>query len=236
MTRRLSLAAVTSIALALGGCGDEEPIPPLTAPEPEAGSEAPATTGARTTIRAPARIPPRSRPRTSPRARPRAARATPASPSSSARPSGRCAPTSQRSTRATASAPASCSRPGRSTSWSCPSVRGAAGRARGLDRLPRPARPARSGRALELARVTSVELDGDTAKVVATVVTRFADRDEPSIEDDIVYLSPRQRRLGDREAERDALPRDRRRGSARGARAPPASAAPTGSAAAERCR
>ena len=44
MTRRLSLAAVASIALALGACGDEEPIPPLTAPEPEAGSEAPATT------------------------------------------------------------------------------------------------------------------------------------------------------------------------------------------------
>ena len=45
-----------------------------------------------------------------------------------------------------------------------------------------------SGRALS-SRVTSVELDGDTAKVVATVVTRFADRDEPSIEDDIVYLT-----------------------------------------------
>ncbi|HEX5955805.1 MAG TPA: hypothetical protein VFY37_07710, partial [Solirubrobacterales bacterium] len=45
----------------------------------------------------------------------------------------------------------------------------------------------------ELARVASLELAGDTAKVVATVVTRFADRDEPSIEDDVVYLG----RLGD---------------------------------------
>ena len=44
MTRRLSLAAVASIALVLGACGDDEPIPPLTAPKPEAGAEEPATT------------------------------------------------------------------------------------------------------------------------------------------------------------------------------------------------
>ena len=42
---------------------------------------------------------------------------------------------------------------------------------------------------VEIARVRSVEIDGDAAKVVATVVTRFADRDEPSIEDDVVYLT-----------------------------------------------
>jgi hypothetical protein len=41
----------------------------------------------------------------------------------------------------------------------------------------------------EIARVRSVELDGETARVVASVVTRFADRDEPSVEDDIVYLT-----------------------------------------------
>lgn len=43
----------------------------------------------------------------------------------------------------------------------------------------------------ESARVTRVsppEIDGDVAKLVATVVTRFADRDEVSVEDDIVYL------------------------------------------------
>ena len=34
-----------------------------------------------------------------------------------------------------------------------------------------------------------VEVDGDRAKVVADVVTEFADRDEPSIETDIVYLA-----------------------------------------------
>jgi hypothetical protein len=41
------------------------------------------------------------------------------------------------------------------------------------------------------ARVTdlvSVEVDGERAKVVATVVTSFADRDEASVEDDVVYL------------------------------------------------
>lgn len=41
----------------------------------------------------------------------------------------------------------------------------------------------------EIARISSVEIDGEAAKVVATIVTRFADRDEPSIEDDVVYLS-----------------------------------------------
>jgi hypothetical protein len=45
----------------------------------------------------------------------------------------------------------------------------------------------------ESARVValpSVEVDGKQAKVVATTVTQFADRDEPSIEDDVVYLVP----------------------------------------------
>jgi hypothetical protein len=36
--------------------------------------------------------------------------------------------------------------------------------------------------------VPSVDVEGDGAKVVATTVTEFADRDEPSIEDDVVYL------------------------------------------------
>ena len=40
----------------------------------------------------------------------------------------------------------------------------------------------------EVARIRSVAVDGDTAKVVATTVTRFADRGERSVEDDIVYL------------------------------------------------
>ena len=42
----------------------------------------------------------------------------------------------------------------------------------------------------EVARIRSVELgeDGKSATVTASVITHFADRDEPSIEDDVVYL------------------------------------------------
>ncbi len=47
---------------------------------------------------------------------------------------------------------------------------------------------------VEAAEVRVAELDAESAKVIATVVTRFADRDEPSIEDDIIYLT----RAGDR--------------------------------------
>jgi hypothetical protein len=39
-----------------------------------------------------------------------------------------------------------------------------------------------------VADLASVEVEGDSAKVVVTTVTEFADRDEPSIEDDVVYL------------------------------------------------
>lgn len=39
-----------------------------------------------------------------------------------------------------------------------------------------------------VARIRSVTIDGSDARVVATVVTRFAKGREPSIEDDIVYL------------------------------------------------
>ena len=41
----------------------------------------------------------------------------------------------------------------------------------------------------QLVDVLTVNLSGETAKVVATVVTGFADRDEPSVEDDVIYLS-----------------------------------------------
>jgi hypothetical protein len=46
-------------------------------------------------------------------------------------------------------------------------------------------------RRARVAEVRSIAVDGSVAKVVATVVTEFADRDEPSIEDDIVYLTRR---------------------------------------------
>ena len=40
----------------------------------------------------------------------------------------------------------------------------------------------------ELVAFAGVERSGDSARVTATVVTDFADRDEPSIEDDVIYL------------------------------------------------
>ena len=40
----------------------------------------------------------------------------------------------------------------------------------------------------------SAQIDGDTARVVATVFTEYADVREPTIEDDIIYLA----RSGDR--------------------------------------
>jgi hypothetical protein len=39
-----------------------------------------------------------------------------------------------------------------------------------------------------IARIPAVSIDGDTARVTATTVTRFADDREPSVEDDLVYL------------------------------------------------
>jgi hypothetical protein len=40
-----------------------------------------------------------------------------------------------------------------------------------------------------IARIRSVSIDGAEARVTATTVTRFADRREPSVEDDVVYLA-----------------------------------------------
>jgi hypothetical protein len=39
-----------------------------------------------------------------------------------------------------------------------------------------------------IARVPAVAIDGATARVTATTVTRFADNREPSVEDDLIYL------------------------------------------------
>ncbi len=41
----------------------------------------------------------------------------------------------------------------------------------------------------EMTQDVSVEIDGDSARVVATVFTEYADVREPTIEDDIIYLS-----------------------------------------------
>jgi hypothetical protein len=40
----------------------------------------------------------------------------------------------------------------------------------------------------KLTAIRSIEIDGERAKVVATTATTFADRDELSVEDDVVYL------------------------------------------------
>ena len=40
-----------------------------------------------------------------------------------------------------------------------------------------------------VARIRSVAIDGSEARIVATMVTRFAGNREPSIEDDVVYLT-----------------------------------------------
>jgi hypothetical protein len=40
-----------------------------------------------------------------------------------------------------------------------------------------------------IARIPSVSIEGAEARVTATTVTRFADRREPSVEDDVVYLA-----------------------------------------------
>jgi hypothetical protein len=45
-----------------------------------------------------------------------------------------------------------------------------------------------------VARIPSVEIDGSSARVTATTVTKFAGSREPSVEDDLVYL----RELGGR--------------------------------------
>jgi hypothetical protein len=46
----------------------------------------------------------------------------------------------------------------------------------------------------EVQRVRSIVVDGSSARVSATVITHFADREEPSIEDDTIYLESRRHR------------------------------------------
>jgi hypothetical protein len=187
MTRRLSLAAVASIALALGACGDEEPIPPLTTPEPEAGSEAPATTA------------PDDGPSAGEGPVPKPPEDKPSGPAESGAGDPRVTELEREADRTVRAYVAALN--ARDGERACELIAPGA-----LDELelprPRPDCAAaleasigyRDPRGLpvwegaELARVASLELEGDTAKVVATVVTRFADRDEPSVEDDIVYL------------------------------------------------
>ena len=187
MTRRLSLAAVASIALASGACGDEEPIPPLTAPEPEAGSEAPATTA------------PDDGPGAGEDPVPKPPEDKPSGPAESGAGDPRVTELEREAERTVRAYVAALD--ARDGERACELIAPGA-----LDELEWPRPRAGCAAALEasigyrdprglpvwegaqLAQLASLELDGDTAKVVATVVTRFADRDEPSVEDDIVYL------------------------------------------------
>jgi hypothetical protein len=41
----------------------------------------------------------------------------------------------------------------------------------------------------EIEAIASLEVEGESATVIPTVFTRFADRDEPSVEDDPIYLT-----------------------------------------------
>lgn len=200
MTRRLSLAAVASIALALGACGDEEPIPPVTAPEPEAGSEAPATTA------------PDDGPSAGEDPVPKPPEDKPSGPAESGAADPRVTELERevdRTVRAYVAAldardgervcdlfapgvtlPNNLELPERRPGGCGPSLEASIGYRdpRGL--------PVWEG--AEVAEIRSVELEGGGkgATVTATVITRFADRDEPSIEDDVVYLG----RLGDGDA------------------------------------
>lgn len=187
MTRRLSLAAVASIALALGACGDEETIPPLTAPEPEAGSEEPATTA------------PDDGPSAGEDPVPKPPEDKPSGPAESGAGDPRVTELEREAERTVRAYVAALD--ARDGERACELIAPGA-----LDELELPRPRAGCAAALEasigyrdprglpvwegaqLAQLASLELDGDTAKVVATVVTRFADRDEPSVEDDIVYL------------------------------------------------
>ncbi len=69
-------------------------------------------------------------------------------------------------------------------------------------------------RGIGLSQISAIDLGRKAARATTSIVTSFADRSEPSIEDDLIYL----RRSGERwlivEALERALPGDRRRARA----------------------
>ncbi len=87
-----------------------------------------------------------------------------------------------------------------------------------LDRLPRPARASRSSARPASTRSATSTVGAGEARVTATVVTRFADRDEPSIEDDLIYLVELDGEWRVAKPSADAVPGGRQaRGAAAGA-------------------
>ncbi len=132
---------------------------------------------------------------------------------SSARRRGPCAATSRRSTPRDGEADVRTARSGRDRRARAAGGPGLLRRlGERVDRLPRPSRPAGLGRAPR-SPLCGSRSTARRRRVVADIVTEFADRGQPSIEDDIVYLTSRWSPLAADKAERDPLPcgRDRRR-------------------------
>jgi hypothetical protein len=187
MTRRLSVAAVASIALALGACGDEEPIPPLTAPEPQAGAEDSTTTAPDDGANAgenPAPRPPEDKP---------------SGPAESGAGDPRVTELEREAERTVRAYVAALDArdgervcellaPGTLEQIELPRPRGSCAAALEASIGYRDPRGLPVWDGGEVSEIRALELDGETAKVVAAVVSRFADRDEASVEDDIVYL------------------------------------------------
>jgi hypothetical protein len=189
-SRRLSLT-LALVALALAGCGDDEETPSPTTTSPGAEAEAPATS-----------------PNEGPAGEPPGESSTPPPPEG--KPSGpaesggddprvtRLERKAERTVRAFVAAldgrdgERACALlgPGALGEIELPRRRGSCGASLEASVGYRDPRGLPVWDGAEIARVRSVEIDGEGAKVVATVVTRFADRDEPSIEDDVVYLTP----------------------------------------------
>lgn len=191
MTRSRHLGLTLAlVALALAGCGDDEETPPPTTTGPGAGVEAPATSA----NEEPAGEPPGGSSTAPP---PEGKPSGPAESGAADPRVTRLEREAERTVRAFVAAlddrdgERACALlgPGALGQIELPERR--AGCAASVEasighRDPR-GLPVWEG--AEIARISSVEIDGEQAKVVATVVTRFADRDEPSIEDDVVYLT-----------------------------------------------
>ena len=112
---------------------------------------------------------------------------------------------------ATATAPAACLPAGRFRTSTSPAIAGAVPGSLSASIGYRDPRGFPVYERSRIARIPAVAIDGPIARVTATTVTRFAGNREPSVEDDLIYLAAGAGRVADREAQRDALPRDRDR-------------------------
>jgi hypothetical protein len=193
-SRHLGLTLAV-IALAPAGCGDDEQPASPTTTAPEAGAEAPAPSPNEGAGERPAGEPPTGEPGPPP-----PPEGKPSGPAESGAEDPRVTRLEREAQRAVRAFVAALDE--RDGADACALLAPDA-----LDQIELPERRAGCAASLEasighrdprglpvwegaeIARVSSVELDGETARVVATVVTRFADRAEPSIEDDVVYLT-----------------------------------------------